>query len=95
MNQPPARHLDGNALAGPLADVFTVDPTTAWRLCPTCRMPATLGQLHVYGPGPGLTGRCPGCADIAVRVVTQPGFLWLQLGNGGGAFRLGVPTAAP
>ncbi|MFF9578491.1 hypothetical protein ACF1BA_25105 [Streptomyces rubiginosohelvolus] len=23
-------------------------------------MPATLAQLHVYGPEPGLTARCPG-----------------------------------
>ncbi|MEU2149381.1 DUF6510 family protein, partial [Streptomyces globisporus] len=26
-------YVDGNALAGPLGEVFAVDPTTAWRLC--------------------------------------------------------------
>ncbi|MEV8292196.1 DUF6510 family protein [Streptomyces rochei] len=95
MNDPFTTHLDGNALAGPLADVFSVDPTTAWRRCPSCHLPSSLGQLHVYGPGPGLTGRCPGCADIALRAVSQPGHLWLQLGTGGAAFRFHLPTSAP
>ncbi|MGY3790936.1 DUF6510 family protein [Streptomyces antibioticus] len=84
-------YLDGNALAGPLGEIFTTDPTTAWRLCPSCRLPATMAQLHVYGPEPGLTARCPGCAAIALRVVTQPGYLWLQLGSGAGAFRFARP----
>lgn len=92
MNMP--SHLDGNALAGPLADLFAVDPTTAWRLCPGCATPAMLGQLHVYGPEPGMTGRCPGCGDIALRLVPQPGHLWLQLGTGAGAFRFAMPPAA-
>ncbi|MGW0608785.1 DUF6510 family protein [Streptomyces sp. NPDC002640] len=92
MTQHRPSYLDGNALAGPLSEVFAVDPTTAWRLCPRCRMPSTLGQLHVYGPEPGLTGRCPGCADIALRAVAQPGHLWVQLGSGGGAFRFTLPN---
>ncbi|MFB7481132.1 DUF6510 family protein [Streptomyces anulatus] len=88
-------YVDGNALAGPLGEVFAVDPTTAWRSCPTCHLPATLAQLHVYGPEPGLTARCPGCAAVALRVVTQPEYLWLQLGGGAGAFRFTLPSAAP
>ncbi|MFE1437468.1 DUF6510 family protein [Streptomyces sp. NPDC058739] len=88
-------HLDGNTLAGPLGEVFALDPTTAWRRCPVCRLPSTVAQLHVYGPEPGLTARCPGCADIALRVVTQPRHLWLQLGGGAGAFRFTLPAAAP
>ncbi|MFK0135020.1 DUF6510 family protein [Streptomyces rubiginosohelvolus] len=88
-------YVDGNALAGPLGEVFAVDPTTAWRSCPSCRLPATLAQLHVYGPEPGLTARCPGCAAVALRVVTQPEYLWLQLGGGAGAFRFTLPTVAP
>ncbi|MEU6449751.1 DUF6510 family protein [Streptomyces sp. NPDC046979] len=69
-----------------------VDPTTAWRLCPSCRLPATMAQLHVYGPEPGLTARCPGCAAIAVRVVAQPQYLWLQLGGTAGTFRFAFPS---
>ncbi|MDG9727011.1 MULTISPECIES: DUF6510 family protein [unclassified Streptomyces] len=47
------------------------------------------------GPVPGLTGRCPGCADIALRAVSRPGHLWLRLGTGGGAFRFALPPSAP
>jgi hypothetical protein len=51
--------------------------------------------LHVYGPEPGLTARCPGCAAIALRVVAQPRHLWLQLGSGAGAFRFTLPPTGP
>ncbi|MGP4111464.1 DUF6510 family protein [Streptomyces sp. 4N509B] len=96
MDQQPRPHsyVDGNALAGPLADVFAVDPTVAWRMCPACRRPSTVAELHVYGPEPGLTARCPGCAALALRVVTQPERLWLQLGGDGAAFRFPLPPAA-
>ncbi|GHG27939.1 DUF6510 family protein [Streptomyces filamentosus] len=93
MNQHPAHHLDGNCLAGPLAQVFALDPTTAWWTCPDCRTASPVGGLHVYGPEPGLTGRCPGCAQLALRVVTHPGHLWLQLGTGRGAFRFPLPPS--
>ncbi|MGW1818834.1 DUF6510 family protein [Streptomyces sp. NPDC002125] len=84
---PFSSHRDGNALAGPLSQIFAVDPTTAWRRCPDCGLTGSLAQLHVYGPEPGLTGRCPGCAAVALRLVEQPGHLWLQMGGGAGAFR--------
>ncbi|MGW5349533.1 DUF6510 family protein [Streptomyces sp. NPDC004031] len=83
--------LDGNALAGPLSAVLAADPTTAWRSCPNCRLTGTMAQLHLYGPDPGLTGRCPGCGVVALRFVEQPHHLWLQLGSGGGAFRFDRP----
>ncbi|MBM9624368.1 DUF6510 family protein [Streptomyces zhihengii] len=80
-------HRDGNALAGPLSRVFSLDPTTAWRRCPHCGLAGSLAQLRVYGPEPGFTGRCPGCEAMAMRLVEQPGHLWLQMGDGAGAFR--------
>ncbi|MDX3056232.1 DUF6510 family protein [Streptomyces sp. NE06-03E] len=80
-------YRDGNALAGPLSQIFAVDPTTAWRRCPECGLTGSLAQLRVYGPDPGLTGRCPGCDTLALRVVEQPRHLWLQMGGGQGAFR--------
>ncbi|MFW6721677.1 DUF6510 family protein [Streptomyces sp. MAR4 CNY-716] len=93
MHQRPPSYLDGNVLAGPLARIFALDPTTALRVCPACRMPSTVGRLHVYGPEPGMTARCPGCAQLALRVVPLPGHLWLQLGNGAGAFRFDLSSA--
>ncbi|WP_019547002.1 DUF6510 family protein [Streptomyces sulphureus] len=81
------QHLDGNMLAGPLSEVFAVEPTTALRRCPHCRLVSSLAQLHVYGPQPGITARCPGCSAIALRMARHPGALWLQLGGSEGAFR--------
>jgi len=95
VNQRPPLHVDDNALAGPLAQVFALDPTTAWRRCPTCRMPSTAAEPHVYGPGPGMTARCPGCARIALGVVARPGQPWSQLGSDQGAFRFDLPAITP
>ncbi|MFC7014943.1 DUF6510 family protein [Streptomyces viridiviolaceus] len=52
--------------AGPLGEVFALDPTTSWRSCPSCRLFATVAQLHVYGPEPGPTAHCPLPAAPAV-----------------------------
>ncbi|MFH9085658.1 DUF6510 family protein [Streptomyces sp. NPDC017673] len=83
----PAAFLDGNALAGPLSEILSVEPTTAWWRCPNCRRSGTLAQLHLYGPEPGMTARCPGCAHVALRLVKEEDHIWLTLGSGSGAFR--------
>ncbi|MGW3466862.1 DUF6510 family protein [Streptomyces olivaceoviridis] len=83
----PAAFLDGNSLAGPLSEILSVEPTTAWWRCPDCRRSGTLAQLHLYGPEPGMTARCPGCAYVALRLVKEEDHIWLTLGSGSGAFR--------
>ncbi|MFD0312843.1 DUF6510 family protein [Streptomyces flavalbus] len=93
MNQRPAHHLHGNCLTDPLAQDFALDPTTAWWTCPDRDAASSVGQLHVHGPEPGLTGRCPGCAQLALRVVTHPDRLRLRLGTGQGAFRFELPAS--
>ncbi|MEI5007931.1 DUF6510 family protein [Streptomyces sp. NPDC087659] len=80
-------HRDGNWLAGPLSEILSVEPTQAWWRCPTCAMAGPLAQLHVYGPEPGLTARCPGCARVALRLVKESGHVWLTMGGATGAFR--------
>jgi hypothetical protein len=48
----------------------------------------------VYGPEPGLVARCPGCAEVMLRVVTTPYAVWLDLG--GAVLRVeGVSAAGP
>ncbi|OIJ24266.1 DUF6510 family protein [Nocardioides luteus] len=76
-----SEHRDGNALAGPLADIFTVEATTAEVQCRACGLSTTLAQLVVYGPEPGLVGRCPGCSEHVIRVATTPSGTWLDLGG--------------
>ena len=70
---------DGNALAGPLSEVFAVDVTTAVARCRGCGRSAPVATLTVYGPEPGLVGRCPGCLDVLVRLVRTPDALWVDL----------------
>jgi hypothetical protein len=85
---------DGNALAGPLSQVFTAEVTTAVARCRACGRSSVVAELAVYGPEPGLVARCPGCAEVMLRVVTTPYAVWLDLG--GAVLRVeGVSAAGP
>lgn len=83
---------DGNALAGPLSAVFAVDVTTAHRRCPGCGMDGPVAALHVYEVGPASVARCPGCQQVALRVVRHGGTLWMDFGDGG-ALRFPLPES--
>lgn len=72
---------DGNALAGPLTDIFAVEVTTATARCRGCGRTCAVAELAVYGPEPGLVARCPGCADVLLRVARTPDAVWLDLGG--------------
>lgn len=83
-------YLDGNALAGPLRELFTVDVTAATARCAGCGHSGTVAALHVYGHGPGLVARCPGCEDVVLRLVRGPDAAWLDLR---GTVSLRIPLA--
>jgi len=70
---------DGNLLAGPLAEVFTAEVTTAVARCGGCGAESVVATLTVYGPDPGLVARCPGCTDVMLRIVRTPDAVWLDL----------------
>lgn len=70
---------DGNALAGPLSEVFAVEVTTAVGRCRACGTSSQLATLRVYGLEPGLVGRCPGCEEVLVRIARTPHNIWLDL----------------
>jgi hypothetical protein len=72
-------HLDGNALAGPLGEIFAVDLTRAVGRCASCGLTGPVASLRVYGPEPGLVARCPGCEEVILRLVKTPGTAWLDL----------------
>jgi hypothetical protein len=82
---------DGNVLAGPLSEVFALEVTAAVAQCRGCGRSGPVATLVVYGPGPGLVGRCPGCSDVLLRVVRTPDEVWLDLG-GISALRFAVPS---
>lgn len=71
--------LDGNALAGPLGEVFAVDVTTARVICVGCGARRTLAALEVYGGGPGLVARCTGCHGVILRLAQVRDRMYLDL----------------
>lgn len=80
--------VDGNALAGPLRDVFAVDLTVARGQCVGCGRESPVAELRVYGHAPGLVARCPGCDTVLLRLVEAPGRRYLDLR---GVTRLEIP----
>jgi len=70
---------DGNALAGPLQDLFRVDVTTAIGRCIQCGRTAAMAEVQVFDHAPGLVARCPTCDQVLVRLVRGPDRAWLDL----------------
>lgn len=79
---------DGNALAGPLQEVFAFDVTTAVGQCASCGRTDAVAALHVYNRAPGLVARCPGCGEVVLRYVRGPSDGWLDVR---GAVNLRIP----
>ncbi len=71
--------VDGNALAGPLQEVFSVDVTAAVARCDGCGRTGPIAEARVYDRAPGLVARCPGCDQVLVRLVRAPGRAWLDV----------------
>jgi hypothetical protein len=71
--------VDGNALAGPLREIFAVEVTTARSRCPACGRRDEVAALRVYTRAPGLVARCPGCDAVLLRLVRGPDRAWLDL----------------
>ncbi|NUR62166.1 MAG: hypothetical protein HOV87_26425 [Catenulispora sp.] len=70
---------DGNALAGPLSEIFAVDLTAAEGRCTGCGTTGPIARLHVYGPAPGLVARCPDCGQVVLRLVRGGDAAWLDV----------------
>ena len=62
-------HLDGNAAAGDLSNLFAVDVTKAEGLCARCGVIRPFAQAHLYVGGPGLVARCADCDNVLLRLV--------------------------
>jgi hypothetical protein len=62
--------LDGNALAGLLAEVFGGEMTSAVITCRTCGFTAVIAETVVYPRLPGAVVRCRNCTGL-LMVITQ------------------------
>jgi hypothetical protein len=72
-------YLDGNAAAGELREIFSVEVTTARGRCAGCGRTAVLADVRLYVQAPGLVARCRGCEGVLFRLVRAPGRAWLDL----------------
>ena len=66
-----AAWLDGNGVAGLLAEVFGVELSAVVRVCGTCGTAAPVGAHRAYLSA-GIVLRCPHCADVAIRIARLP-----------------------
>jgi hypothetical protein len=82
------QHLDGNALAGHLADLFAFDGTMASIRCPGCSAVSVVATAMVYMDAMGAVARCPHCGDALFTVVESPDRIWIGFA---GAAALEVP----
>ena len=62
--------LDGNAIAGLLADVFGEEMTTAIGTCAACGASAEVATFAVFTRAPGTVARCRACASVLMVLVT-------------------------
>jgi hypothetical protein len=79
--------LDGNGVAGLLAEAFGGDVTASPRGCGSCHTVSTVGQHRAYLAA-GVVLRCPACGDLAASIVSLPDRYVVQLH---GTWRLELP----
>lgn len=73
------RHLDGNAAAGALAELFGTDITDAMGTCTACGNRAAMAETHAYVDGPGVVLRCHACDSVLMRWATSRRTTWLEM----------------
>lgn len=61
-------HVDGNALAGPLSEVFSVDMTLATGTCSSCGDASPLATAMVYLKPRTYIVRCHVCETILLTI---------------------------
>ncbi|MCS6565392.1 MULTISPECIES: DUF6510 family protein [Curtobacterium] len=71
--------VDGNALAGTLADSLGPEPTVVALRCAGCGSLGVLGQTTVHRTAMGAVARCRGCDTVLVTVVESDSHRWVGL----------------
>jgi hypothetical protein len=68
----PISHLDGNAIGGPLMEIFRMDVTAAVGQCGHCGDSRPVAEAMVYEDAPGIVVRCKSCGDVLLCLVDEP-----------------------
>jgi Family of unknown function (DUF6510) len=72
-------YLDGNAAAGELSNIFTIDVTAAEGQCAHCGAIKRFAEAHIYMQGPGIVARCSVCQHVLLRLVNARQRVFLDL----------------
>jgi len=64
--------LDGNAVAGALAEAFGTEMTQVPGRCAHCGIVSLVAELRAYLRAPGTVLRCPACGGVVLRIVETP-----------------------
>ncbi|HEY5050216.1 MAG TPA: DUF6510 family protein [Acidothermaceae bacterium] len=83
-------HLDGNTMAGALAELFAVDVSIAVVECAGCGHTGVVAEAVVYADAPGMVARCSECSDVLLRLVRSENRAWLDM-RGVVCLRLDIP----
>jgi Family of unknown function (DUF6510) len=75
--------LDGNAVAGMLGEVLSVEATTVIARCGSCGGEGALGTALAYVQCPGVVLRCPDCTAVLMRFAHIHGHLVADLHGAG------------
>jgi len=73
------QHLDGNVLAGPLAQLFAFEPTTASARCSGCGAVAMLAAASVWVDAQRYVVRCADCDTVLATLVIGDDRTWISL----------------
>jgi hypothetical protein len=76
------QHIDGNALAGPLAELFAFDATMASVRCSGCGSVEVLATAMVYMDAMGAVARCSHCDDVLLTLVESEDRVWIGFAGG-------------
>jgi hypothetical protein len=67
--------LDGNAIGGPLFELFGREMTAVSGTCGHCGSVSRIAELRVYVSGPGTVVRCPTCGEVVLVLTSIRGEL--------------------
>lgn len=70
--------LDGNAVAGELRELFSVEITTGFGECASCGRTHAMGAMLAFTQGPGIVLRCPSCEAVLLKLVRTPRGVYLD-----------------
>lgn len=71
--------LDGNAIAGTMADVFGCDMTLAVAICARCGARGPVAETAVYLHGVDFVLRCRRCDAVLAVVIERRGIYSVDL----------------